>query len=479
MSVRRWSLDQLVAAIGAGAVLALFIPTGLYLVLGTFRSSERVLVERGKALAQALAGQVAAPLLVEDALAVRVALERAAADPLVRYVAVEGARGEITAHTLPHPPPAALADLWKASLGGPVRFRSAAEALLDVSAPVVAEGPWRLHVGLSRAGAVAEARGTIWVLGAGLVVAVALVLGGAHLVGVRVSGPLSCLEAAVARFPQSAHPAGHARSGTREVVALAEGFARMARRLEALYEERAATQTRMIQAERLAALGEIAAGLAHEILNPLDGVQECLRFLDRDPHKSERAAKYYPMLASGLERIARTMRDMLMFARVGQEVCLRPHRLTSVLESHHLMVRTHLKDRQVELTWMRPGPWVCVCDQRGLEQAFLNLVLNAAEAAEGSARPQVRIEAGCEGPWVCLAVEDSGPGVSEDLRGRIFDPFFTTKPAGKGTGLGLSVSRQLIRAAGGEVEVATERSTLGGARFIIRLPRAMDEEHQP
>ncbi len=122
--------------------------------------------------------------------------------------------------------------------------------------------------------------------------------------------------------------------------------------------------------------------------------------------------------------------------------------------------------------WQSTGGGICLCNRNGLSQAVLNLVLNAAEAAEGGPDPEVAIEATCDSQWVYLSVEDSGPGVPDEVRDRIFEPFFTTKPVGKGTGLGLSVSRQLIRAAGGEVELAPGLSRLGGARFVIRMPRA-------
>ncbi len=113
-----------------------------------------------------------------------------------------------------------------------------------------------------------------------------------------------------------------------------------------------------------------------------------------------------------------------------------------------------------------------MCDSQGFAQVLLNLVLNAADAAQDSANPQVLIESKCDRQWVHVSVEDSGPGVSQELRSRVFEPFFTTKAIGEGTGLGLSVSQQLIRAVGGELELSPEPGSLGGARFTIRLPKA-------
>jgi signal transduction histidine kinase len=113
-----------------------------------------------------------------------------------------------------------------------------------------------------------------------------------------------------------------------------------------------------------------------------------------------------------------------------------------------------------------------MCDRRGVGQAVLNLLLNAVDAAEQGQQPEVRVQASSDSDWAYLLVDDNGPGVSEEIRDRIFVPFFTTKPPGKGTGLGLSVCRQLIRAVGGDVYLAREPGPLGGARFVVQLPRA-------
>jgi len=233
----------------------------------------------------------------------------------------------------------------------------------------------------------------------------------------------------------------------------------------------------MVQSERLAALGELAAGLAHEIHNPLDGMQECLRFLEQDPGKSARAEKYYPMLRAGLDRIARVMREMLTFARSGRNISVEVCRVGQVLEELELLVRENMKGRKVRLSWPKPGGCACLCDPQGLAQAGLNLILNAAEAVAVSPDPQVRVDAACDSDWVYISVEDNGPGVPPELRERIFEAFFTTKPFVKGTGLGLSVSRQLIRAAGGELELSRDGGSLPGARFVIRLPRARHGEY--
>jgi signal transduction histidine kinase len=346
---------------------------------------------------------------------------------------------------------------------------------MDVAAPVWQGQLGTVHVGVSRQEAVgASNRMQLWMC-AGLGAAVFLVLTGAQLLAAGVSRPLRELDLAVSQFPsRPLHLPPPSRFRTSEIDSLFRAIGAMARRLTGLEQDRAATVQRMVNAERLAALGQLAAGLAHEIHNPLDGMLECLAYLDADPQKSSRAAKYYPMLRDGLQRIAGTMRQMLSFARTGSEATCELSPVTDVVESLSLLVRPKLEGHRVRLIWEGDPGCACECDRNGLSQAGLNLVLNAAEAAENSADPCVRVRTRCDQKWVYLSVEDSGPGVPEALRSRIFEPFFTTRPPGRGTGLGLSVSRETIRACGGEIELAPERSPLGGAVFVIRVPRAAD-----
>jgi signal transduction histidine kinase len=418
------------------------------------------------------------PLLVEDRLVVHEALQRAAsADSQVRYLCVESVQGDIVADTFPGGYPAALSRLWKENRSQVVRFRTNDEPLLDIPETILDGALGILHVGMSRAQAVKAADSRMLMIGGAFAAALGIIFIGAHIVAARVSEPLRHLEAEVSRFPHERMSRnGPHVSGTREVESLGKGFADMVSRFQSLERERTLAQQRMIHAERLAALGELAAGLAHEIHNPLDGMQECLRYLEADPNRGDRVAKYFPMLREGLQRIASVMRQMLTFARSGQVTSIEECSASDIVDSLALMLRGRLGAERVRLTWRKPGPCRCLCNRQALSQALLNLVLNAAEATNGSASPEIMIEAKCDSRCVYLAVEDSGPGVPEGTRDRIFEPFFTTKPVGRGTGLGLSISRQLIRAVGGELELLQERSHLGGARFVIRVPRVRSQE---
>jgi len=169
-----------------------------------------------------------------------------------------------------------------------------------------------------------------------------------------------------------------------------------------------------------------------------------------------------------LDRIHRTVREMLDMSRaaatsggVGE--------VGEVLEHVHRLLAPQERLRGVSLEMPPPDESLIVpIDAAGLTQVLLNLLLNAADAVQGHGR--IRVTARGETGYVHIDVDDSGPGVPQELRDRIFEPFFSTKPAGQGTGLGLTISESIITAAKGDIVVL--RSELGGARFRITLPIA-------
>ena len=480
MNLSRWSLDQLVAWIGTVALIIFAAPVGFFVARNASSADELRLAERGDSVARTLAAGVDYLMLIESKLGLLNALHKAAdADDEVLYISAMNQRGDVAACTFePDGASPALVEFWQQNEGQVTVLRTEDGPMMNVS---VRQTEWRrlraLNVGLSRSGAIAASSRVMWVMAISLAVALFVVFAGAQVVPAHVSRPLRQLEKQVLHLPGRPSSAISVPvSATREVERLSKGFADMIARLESLENERATTQERMVSAERLAALGELAAGLAHEIHNPLDGMLECLRYLDAEPNKGPRAEKYYPMLHDGLERIAGVMRSMMTFARSGQRVSVDHHSVAGIMESLAPLVEKQFEGRNVRFTWKMPHGCVCLCDRQGLGQALLNLALNAADAAAESSGPEVRIGAECDDHWVRIIVEDSGPGIPADLRDRIFDPFFSTKPVGKGTGLGLSVSRQLIRAAGGDVELCAEPGALGGARFVIRLEKSSNSE---
>ncbi len=255
--------------------------------------------------------------------------------------------------------------------------------------------------------------------------------------------------------------------------------AEFTQRLESKVEERTAqlraAQQKLLQTDRLASLGQLAASVAHEINNPVSGVLNLSMLMQRvlkddgvPPGRVEEFRRYLGQVASETARVGRIVSDLLSFSRRSKpqsiEADLNAIVTTTVsLVSHKL----ELARVAVELDLARALPRV-KCDASQIQQVVMNLVLNAAEAIKGGGKVKVRTAAAVNGDGVVLEVSDTGAGIPAELLGKIFDPFFTTKEEGKGVGLGLAVVYGIVSAHGGEVEVA---SIVGeGSTFRVRLP---------
>jgi two-component system, cell cycle sensor histidine kinase and response regulator CckA len=235
--------------------------------------------------------------------------------------------------------------------------------------------------------------------------------------------------------------------------------------------ERRRMEEQVDRAERLAALGRLAASVAHEINNPLAYALEALRLAEEEAAVGGAPARLVELLreaAEGMERVRLITRDLKAFSRPDEDV-RRPQDLGRALAAAVKMVATRTGPRaRIDLS---PGAGATVnADGTRLVQIFVNLVLNAADAlpSDEVERNRISITSRLEGAEAIVEVADNGPGVPAELRGRVFDPFFTTKPVGEGTGLGLFVTRNLVEALGGTI--ALDEAPGGGARFTLRLP---------
>lgn len=478
MNFSRWSLNQLLMGLGTGVLFALFLPFCIYFIVSILQLNERNLEVHGLNLAELTAGQVIDSELVGDKISLLNTLEKIAlTDKNITYVFIEDARGEIISHTFKNGFPQNLLKFLKNNRNPVVKFRTNDGPVLDASASIMSGQLGFLHIGFSRNQVIESSNRLLIILSIGITGALILIFAGAWFVSVKVSKPLRILEKEVSRFTPEKIPEKMLElKGTREVESLAHGFNEMAHRLNILEHEREITQVKMIHAERLSALGEMAAGLTHEIRNPLDGMLECVRYLESDTLKSERQAKFLPMIHDGLQRINTVIQNMLMFSRSGDITTAEICPTADIINELEIMLQAKIKSQKILLTWHKPGTCKCLCNKQALVQTLLNLVLNAAEALKEKESPEILIEAKCDSLWVYISVDDNGNGVQPGLEDKIFEPFYTTKPPGKGTGLGLPISRQLIRAAGGDLILSPQPSPLGGARFEIKIPRVYQKE---
>jgi signal transduction histidine kinase len=224
--------------------------------------------------------------------------------------------------------------------------------------------------------------------------------------------------------------------------------------------------------ERMATVGTLAAGVAHEVNNPLAYISanlDALEALHKDPDAGLEFEECLHETREGVARIAAVTRQLLHLARRG-EGRLEPLDLHQVVASVLPIVRHEALRRARIVTHLAPVPLV-MGDERLLGQVVLNLVLNALQAVPEGApdRERVSVSTALRDGKVMLTVQDSGPGIPPEVLPHVFDPFFTTKEEGRGTGLGLAVTRQIVTRHGGDISV---RSTPAGTILRVELPPA-------
>ncbi|HUK66161.1 MAG TPA: ATP-binding protein [Anaeromyxobacteraceae bacterium] len=261
----------------------------------------------------------------------------------------------------------------------------------------------------------------------------------------------------------------------RLALAFGEERVRLADKVKELTEANRALELAresLVRSEKLATVGRLAAGLAHEVGNPLGAIAGYLEIA-----RSRLPAGAHPDLKDALrriglaaERIDRTVRDLLDFARPAPPV-LAPLSLPSAVEAAVRLARVQTRFREVELAIELPGnlPRV-IADEHYLAQVLLNLLLNAGDALEGEGQVRLSARVLGEGAQVALSVEDSGPGIPDCELPRIFDPFYTTKEPGAGTGLGLAICHRIMESFGGEI--TARNGARRGAVFELRFRAA-------
>jgi len=253
---------------------------------------------------------------------------------------------------------------------------------------------------------------------------------------------------------------GRAARGFDQVLA---ALRRSQTELEAFYRER------MVRADRFAAVGELATGLAHEIKNPLAGLSGALELLAEDLARSPRDAEVVGEMRHQVARLAKTMDSLLDFAR-PPKAQLRSTDVNDTLEKVLFLVRQQRRAASVEIdaSLERSVPPV-LADAAQMEQVFLNIALNACQAMDGKGVLKVRSFA--QEDRVTVEMEDSGPGIPPEVRDSIFKPFFTTKT--EGNGLGLAISARIVTEHGGHIGYRCPPT--GGTIFSITLQQAAPE----
>ena len=263
-----------------------------------------------------------------------------------------------------------------------------------------------------------------------------------------------------------------------DFVKLGEALDRMVQQLRETVREREHLQQRLTRSEKLALIGELAAGVAHEINNPLDGLQNSTRIIRKhlpavekgDAAALDQTRQLLDLMETGLYRIEMIVRRLLTMAR-DEPVCAVATRIDEVVNDAVHFVRPKLDRNGVKLVSDAPSqPVFAQADRGQLVQVLINLMINAADAMPQGGELTVTHRSADDGRRVALEVSDTGEGIAAEHLPHIFEPFYTTKDRGAGTGLGLSVAARIIEAHGGSIDVTSKRGQ--GTCFRIELPGA-------
>ena len=257
-----------------------------------------------------------------------------------------------------------------------------------------------------------------------------------------------------------------------EMGLLAESFNEMSRKMASDIESLRELNEHLIRAEKLAAAGTLAAGVAHEVNNPLASISSLIQILqtrNADPETREQLR----LISTQIERITQVLRDMMEFARTRppqrtlldiNKVVGASLRLASFDKAFQRLRVAQRLDADVPLI---------PADANQLQQVFLNILLNARDAMPEGGDLSLRTNYDREAAEIIVEISDSGAGIAPEHAPHIFDPFFTTKPAGAGTGLGLAVSYRIVTAHGGRIEVGPNNGR--GTTVRVRLPEDAEE----
>ncbi len=305
-----------------------------------------------------------------------------------------------------------------------------------------------------------------------------LVLTGGCLLGAWVVATVSnwWLHRSISRLRRAAEAIGRGDLSERvalypgdELAKLARSFNQMADRLEETVNEERRLQEQLTRSEKLAVIGELAAEVAHEVNNPLDGIQNCSRLIRRSVDDPHRVRRMLDLMDTGLYRIEMIIRRLLTLARDGVPQ-ITTVRLDEVIDDAVMFLAPKIARREVEFVrQLGDRPAYVRADRQQITQVIINLIVNAIDSMPDGGRVTVAVgDPDPAGGVVRVEVSDTGCGIPEDERERIFEPFFTTKEPGSGTGLGLAVAARIIEAHKGKIEVDStpgERTT-----FTVELP---------
>lgn len=436
------------------------------------------LEKRGFYIARNLAARSVQPLLYEDYFSLQQMVDESKnLDADVAYGFVLDRHGQVVAHSFGTDYPVQLLAV------NPLADRAEFQVQLlddgtrlyrDIAVPVLDREVGVVRIGMLESQIQQGTISVIQIMSFMVVIFLAIGIAGAFIFAHLITHPITQIIRAADTFDLKKADAPLVKIANRdELGVLGSRFNEMMIRLREVYAQMRDTQTKLIRAEKLTTIGTLAASIAHEVNNPLAGLRNCLRRIQKGPGNAAQTEAYIDMMMRALDRIEATVRGLLNFAR-QQEVEVRPLSILEVLREALDLTDHQLKSGRIEVRADLGAeiPEVPM-DRHHLVQVFVNLILNAADAMPEGGRLTVaaNYRAAETAGWAAVVIADTGIGISAEALPRIFEPFYTTKP--QGTGLGLSVSRNIIEEHGGEIAVDSAEGQ--GTVFTVLLPVGLPE----
>jgi C4-dicarboxylate-specific signal transduction histidine kinase len=322
------------------------------------------------------------------------------------------------------------------------------------------------------------------ILVAGLIVGIVIIIS-AVLVSRRITHPLNVLTGSARRIRQGDldHKISLKSNDEFQLLArelelmrlkLLESYQSLEGKIDQRTRELKEAQAQIIHQEKMASLGLMAAGIAHEIGNPLTSISSIAQVIKRK-NLDEQIGKYINDILKNIDRITRIVRELIDFSRPSSYQPAQTN-INDIIKSAVGIIKydRRAKDLAIDLSLEERLPeTVVVSDQ--LLQVFLNILINALDAAEDRG-DQIQVSSKVRKNKIFVTIRDNGCGIPADNLHRIFEPFFTTKEVGRGTGLGLTVSYGIIQQLGGEIKVTSKVNQ--GSAFEISIPVLTQEEQK-
>lgn len=464
------------AAFGAIAIVATH---AAHLAVGSRVAGDALLREQeslGRGIARLVASQAADALLVDDWVTVDELAVRTAATNGIAYCFVVS-DGDVVGTSLPLGVAERLTGLRAGGQSGPVVVVDDGHRYLDLEEPILGGKAGAVRLGVDMQILQTTSRAIAGPLAIVAAIAIVLSILLALAVGIRVTRPIEEIIDAADRFDPAQPLAPIHPRGGREISALARRFNGMTARLRAAHEEQERVRVRALANERLAALGSLVAGVAHEVNNPLASLKSAAAMLRGDEARPDLRAKDLDLVDRALDQIGDVVQRLLDFGRTRPLELLPVSARTLATEAAQL-AGLQLKRRGIAIDHLAdPGfdDALVLADRKQVSQALLNLLLNAAFVSGDCAHLRIRLRQ--RGPLRGIAVEDDGPGIPQEIRAKVFDPFFSTKPAGQGTGLGLTLARTVADRHHGLLEL--ECPPAGGTVATLWIPTPPRVERPP